>query len=126
MSHRDDCPTRLDVERRADSDFRWSGYKSYAPSEYDQCDEAQRDYEYEMSRLREREEQEIAEQRAAQRRREEEDMMRAEWARREEQAYWEEEERRHYEALYEEQRANEKETGAGGSISPLPVNTEGP
>lgn len=72
MSHRDDCMSRREAERRGERDYEYRGYRSYsAPDEIRGCPEAERAYQDGQRYAEYRAEEEAAEQRAAERRRQE-------------------------------------------------------
>lgn len=107
MSHRENCPSRYQVEVDADIDFQYygAGYRRY----YDGCYEAERHHKEEMRRL---EEQAAAERRAQERREEERRMEEyyAEQSRQaEEEEYW-----RQQEEQMRQLEAEDAEVQSGG------------
>lgn len=68
MSHRDDCPSRGEAERRGERDYERRGYRSYSgPEEYEDCREAQRYYQDGQRRAEYRAEEEAEHERAVRR-----------------------------------------------------------
>lgn len=97
MSHRDDCPSRYEAERRGERDYERNGYRSYSTpydSRFDDegCPEAQRAYLDGQRHAEYRAEEEAAEQHAAERRRQQAEYERQQYQEYEQQLQWAEHE----------------------------------